>query len=254
MLLGGTADARRLATQLHKAGVPIIYSIAGLVRTPDIACEVISGGFSQYGGLQRYMLDHHIAGVIDVTHPYAAAMTEQAFTVSRVLGLPYWRFNRPAWQEAADEQWQTFEAWSSLMAALADKHSVFFTAGQLPADILPALTAMASQGQKQLLRTAVKPKHALPEGMQWLKAIGPFDYGNENTLFEQHKIDVLVSKNSGGDATRAKLDVARERGVEILMLSRPQEPKAIKPYSELTACRDAVLHWFSKHGFSRNGI
>ncbi|BFM15810.1 cobalt-precorrin-6A reductase [Maricurvus nonylphenolicus] len=247
LLLGGTADARHLATELHHCGIPIIYSVAGLVRTPDISCEVISGGFSQHGGLQRFVLDQQVVGIIDVTHPYAATMTETAFEVTRKLGLPFWRFNRPAWQKKANDHWQEFSSWESLTVALAGKSSVFFTAGQLPSEVLAPLAEMAATGQRQLLRTAVKPKHEISEAMQWLKAIGPFDYANEDTLFEQHKIDVLVSKNSGGDSTRAKLDVARERGVEVFMLSRPQEPEAINPYSELTVCRDDVLQWFHQH-------
>lgn len=245
LLLGGTADARHLATQLHHTGLPIIYSVAGLVRTPDIACEVISGGFSQYGGLQRFLLGHQVAGIVDVTHPYAETMTQTALEVSRELGLPFWRFNRPAWQKTEADRWQEFNSWPSLIDALSPKRSVFLTAGQLPTDVLPALAELAAKGQRQLLRTAVKPKNEIAEGMQWLKAIGPFDYANEKALFEQYKVDVLVSKNSGGDSTRAKLDVARERGVDVFMLSRPQEPEAIKPYSELTACRDAVLQWFN---------
>lgn len=252
LLLGGTADARHLATELHNQGVPIIYSVAGLVRTPDIACEVISGGFSQHGGLQRFVLDQQIAGVVDVTHPYAATMTQTAFEVTREVGLPFWRFNRPAWQKRENDRWQEFSTWSSLIDALTNKRCVFLTAGQLPPDVLPTLAEMATTGQRQLLRTAVRPKHEIIEGMQWLKAIGPFDYANEVALFEQHGVDALVSKNSGGDSTRAKLDVARERGIEVFMLSRPQEPEAIKPYSELTACREAVLQWFNSDRFSDN--
>ncbi|MGP5571063.1 precorrin-6A/cobalt-precorrin-6A reductase, partial [Pseudomonas helleri] len=55
-------------------------------------------------------------------------------------------------------------------------------------------------------------------------ARGPFRIEEERTLFEQRRIDVLISKNSGSSATEPKLEVARERGVPVLILKRPVLP------------------------------
>ena len=38
------------------------------------------------------------------------------------------------------------------------------------------------------------------------------------------KIDLLVTKNSGGELTRAKLIAARELGIPVVMVARPVEP------------------------------
>jgi precorrin-6A/cobalt-precorrin-6A reductase len=253
LLLGGTADARRLATELYTHGVELIYSIAGLVRTPDVNCEVVSGGFTQFGGLDRFIELRGIGGILDITHPYAAKMSNTAASVAQSQQLPCWRFDRPAWQPQAEDCWKGFGQWSELLAALESKQSVFLTAGQIPLPVMDTLAMFARQhGQKQLLRTAVMPKMPVPPGMQWIKGIGPFNTDNEREIFQQHNIDVLVSKNSGGASTVAKLDVARALGVPVLMLERPARVESRAKvrantefyFEELTACRDAVLQWF----------
>ena len=83
LILGGTADGRQLAEILHRQGVPLIYSVAGLVRTPKVACEVVSGGFSQFGGLVEYSQQQGITAILDVTHPYAAKMSATAVSAAK---------------------------------------------------------------------------------------------------------------------------------------------------------------------------
>ncbi len=245
LLLGGTADARRLAKRLlrdeEKPDIEIIYSVAGLVRMPDVDCQVISGGFSQYGGLQTYIEQQNIEAVLDATHPYAETMTGTAWAVAQQLRLPYWRFHRAPWQEQAGDNWQMFDDWSQLLAALAKFKSVFLTAGQIDEMAITAFAQYAEQGQQQLLRTAVQPKHPLPESMSWIKAIGPFDLESELALMHEHQVDVLVSKNSGGKATEAKLAAARRLGIPVMMLARPKLPAGITIFDELDDCASAVL-------------
>jgi len=246
LLLGGTADARRLAKRLlhneEKPDIEIIYSVAGLVRMPDVDCEVISGGFSQFGGLQAYIEQQKIDAVLDATHPYAETMTGTAWAVTQQLGMPYWRFHRAPWQTQAGDNWQMFDDWPQLLAALAEFKAVFLTAGQIDETAAATFGKYAEQGQKQLLRTAVQSKHPLSDSMRWIKAIGPFDLENELALMKERQVDVLVSKNSGGKATEAKLAAARRLGIPVMMLARPELPVGITIFDQLDDCVTAVLN------------
>lgn len=246
LLLGGTADARRLAKRIlcnekGRDDIEIIYSVAGLVRLPDVDCEVISGGFSQFGGLQTYIEQQKINAVLDATHPYAEKMTATAWAVTQQLNLPYWRFHRAPWQVQAGDHWQMFASWTELLVALVTFKSVFLTAGQIDDVAVAVFAKYAEQGQKQLLRTAVQPKQPLSASISWVKAIGPFDLENELALMHEHQVDVLVSKNSGGKATEAKLEAARSLGIPVMMLARPALPKGITIFDELDDCASAVL-------------
>ncbi len=248
LILGGTADARHLVSALAEAGLlapqgplSLVYSVAGLVRIPKLDCEVISGGFTQYGGLKSYLQDQQISGVFDVTHPFAANMSRTAVEVCRELDMPCWRFHRPAWQPEAGDNWRSFNDWQDLPALLAGKRNILLTAGQLTETISGQLLAQArAEGQRLILRTAAPPRFSWPDDQVWIKAIGPFDLAAETALFDQYQIDALVSKNSGGDATVAKLAAARQCGADVFMLQRPDMPAARQEFSNIADCVTAL--------------
>ncbi len=246
LLLGGTSDARHLADKLHNQGITLIYSVAGLVRMPDVSCEIITGGFRQFGGLLKYIQQQNISAILDVTHPYAQTMSSTAVTAAKQSNIPCWRFHRPPWQVQEGDDWHLFKDWGQLLPALTAKKSVFFTSGQLEQSVLDNLTTQHVAGQKYLLRTAVKPKVKLLESMQWLKAIGPFSQQNELALMQQYQVDVLVSKNSGGQATEAKLHAARQLNIPVYMLQRPNLPDADNIFFTTEACEQFVVNTLSR--------
>lgn len=250
LLLGGTADARKVTRELEeqgllqisgadKDGLQLIYSIAGLVRTPQVPCEVISGGFSQYGGLQVYLEENGIDAILDVTHPFAKRMSNTAVAAARQCNIPCWRFHRPAWTKQAGDRWQLFDGWQELIPALSGKKSVLLTAGQLDQALLDQLVEQAEdQSQQLILRTAAPPRAELPGSVLWIKAVGPFNEADELALMQQHQVDAVVSKNSGGAATEAKLAAARQLGIEVLMLQRPAFDAADQQFSTVIDCVD----------------
>lgn len=226
LVLGGTTEGKAMVTRLLDYGVPVVYSIAGLVRVPEFEqsvtpCEIIQGGFSSYGGLAEYLKTHSIIGVCDTTHPFAKNISAMAWKTCSELGTPYWRFQRPEWPKQPQDDWQDFANWQLLLNTIGLGKTVFFSAGQLNDECLQWLLTHPHQQIKHLWRTAVEPKAPLPENLIAVKAIGPFTLESERQLFADHKIDVLVTKNSGGEATIAKIKIARELGLPVLMLARP---------------------------------
>ncbi|MFT5116800.1 MAG: precorrin-6A/cobalt-precorrin-6A reductase [Kiritimatiellia bacterium] len=257
LLLGGTADGRVLAETLHQQGIPIIYSIAGLVRVPTVACEILTGGFTPLGGLEHVIKEKNIQAILDVTHPYAELMSTKAVTAARQCDIPYWRFHREEWRAEKGDDWHMLNDWQEAFPLLENKQSVLLSAGQLDQVFMDTLAANNTNNslvpkrvpkrvpervpQTQLLRTAVEPKTVLPPSMQWIKAIGPFSYDDELALLQQHNIDVIVSKNSGGDATVAKLRAARAMGIPVLMLKRPLLPNGDKTFFSRQECEQFII-------------
>lgn len=253
LLLGGTADGRKLAARLHQQGIEVIYSVAGLVRQPKLDCAVISGGFSQRGGLVQYLRDSHIDAVLDVTHPYAQQMSSTAQSSSKQVGIPYWRFHRAPWRAESGDDWREFSCWPDLMAQLKNECSstaektILFSIGQLDSEILGLLDtwhkARAFSGAKLnfIVRTAAAPNIPLLAHMQWLKAIGPFKFDDELTLLKDYQVDYIISKNSGGSATYSKLLAARKRHTPVFMQTRPTLLTAEHEFSDAEKCADFVI-------------
>jgi precorrin-6A/cobalt-precorrin-6A reductase len=168
-------------------------------------------------------------------------MSATALAVARAQGIPLWRYQRPPWQAQRGDDWHQFDDWPELPPMLRAKRSVFFTAGQLTQAFVEQLRAHCADGeQRQVLRTAIEPAISLPDSMTWIEDIGPFDIDSERALFERFRVDALVSKNSGGGATAAKLEVARERGVPVFLLRRPLLAAADVEFTEPRQCVDFI--------------
>ncbi|WP_036590348.1 precorrin-6A/cobalt-precorrin-6A reductase [Oceanospirillum maris] len=274
LLLGGTSDGRKLAQKLHQQGVTLIYSVAGLsvaglARQQNLACPVISGGFSRFSmategnrsvtGLARFLEQENIHLILDVTHPYAATMSQNAVLAAAIVGIPCWRFHRPAWQAQPQDNWFEYPDWFSLtqglgryLQGLSTTGSILLTTGQLSAPMLTQLLNSTETDEQNpaghslgiIMRTAAPSRVPLPKTIHWLKAIGPFDLAGEQALFAKYDVRVLVSKNSGGIATEPKLEVARRLNIPVFMLARPTLEPADRHFCTVESLSDAVAKLF----------
>lgn len=214
LLLGGVTEALAIARTL---GPQHVYSLAGVGRVPtDLTCEVRVGGYGGAEGLARYMREQHIDVLLDATHPYAAQISGNAALAARACGIECWALRRPVWQPQPGDDWREVADWDELVRALTPFKRPLFTLGKEPLGHLDEIPA----DQFWTLRTLDPyPGNAR---CNVIGARGPFRLDDERQLFEQHHIDVLISKNSGSSATEPKLEVARERGVPVLILKRPE--------------------------------
>ena len=80
------------------------------------------------------------------------------------------------------------------------------------------------RGMVFVVRSIEPPDLTGFEAATALLARGPFGLDDERALLREHAIDTLVTKNSGGSATAAKLEAARELGVAVVMVERPPIP------------------------------
>lgn len=232
LLLGGTGDALKLARGLD---APHIYSLAGLARVPqDLTCTVRVGGFGGSEGLARYIVDEGIGLVVDATHPYAARISANAAVASRMAHVPYWALRRAPWQPQAGDEWRFVDDWAQLVAALAPFERPLFTLGREP------LAHLHEIPSHQYWTIRCLDAHEGNERARVIDARGPFTQEGERTLFDACAIDVVLSKNSGGAATEAKLEVARERALPIIMLRRPPLPEADRAFDDPAALAHAL--------------
>jgi precorrin-6A/cobalt-precorrin-6A reductase len=225
LLLGGTAEARALASRLHP-DVQVVSSLAGRVPDPALPVgDVRIGGFGGVEGLQRWLADSPVDAVVDATHPFAATITANAARACRELGLPHLLLARPAWPHGTSIVVGS-DAVAAKVVAGNGYSRVFLTTGR------SGVGAFARVDAWFLIRAVTRPDGgAMPLRHQLLLSRGPYRYDDELKLLREHRIDALVTKNSGGDMTRAKLDAAEALGVPVVMVDRPALPEGVRAVS-----------------------
>lgn len=225
LILGGSSEASRLAARLaEEAGVAPILSLAGRTRDPKpppIPYRV--GGFGGAAGLAAYLRAERIDCLIDATHPFAERMSANAVEAAAATGTPLVVFTRPAWAPGPGDRWtECATAGEAAQALGASPRRVFLTVGRLQ------LSAFEAAPQHDYLIRTIDPPEPAPALPRWrlILARGPFTVEDETRLMRAENIEILVTKNSGGEATRAKLDAARALGLEAILIRRPPAPRA----------------------------
>ena len=256
--MGGTGDALLIAQSLIATQHNITYSIAGIVRQPVLNCRILSGGFREQQtptgvkhfdtgaqGLQWHLDANGYDLIIDATHPYALQISNNIMTASKQVGVPVWRYLRPTWSKmdwptSEQTHWREFSSLDEIIAQLKPYQRPFFTVGR---EVF-AKTGLREPGQHWLVRsTGVETANDDNTGkLTELKAIGPFKLEDELALFKTHGVDALISKNSGGDAVAAKIEAARQLGISVFLIARPNKAPADLVFSCVTALIEQINH------------
>ena len=239
LVLGGTAEASALAAALaQRLDVEAVLSLAGRTSNPRPSpLPTRIGGFGGIQGLARWLAQHRIEAVIDATHPFAAVMSGNAAAACGRLGLPLLGLRRPPWQAQPGDRWIEVATMPDAVPALGPvPRRVFLTVGRLE------LGPFAAAPQHAYLVRSIEPiGEALPAPhVQQLRARGPFDEAAEHALLVREHIEILVTKNSGGAATYAKIAAARALGLPVVVVARPQKP-AVSEVTDMAA----ALEWIA---------
>jgi precorrin-6A/cobalt-precorrin-6A reductase len=234
LILGGTSEGRSLAAALaDQSGVDVVSSLAGRVANPRLPeGEVRIGGFGGADGLADWLRDNAIDAVVDATHPFASRITTNAAAATHRTGVPMLVVRRPEWAPAEGDRWHVVPDLAAAAGAVSALGSrVLLTIGRQGVD------AFAAESAWFLIRAIDPPTVAVPRRSEVLLERGPFTVDDEVTTMRENRIDVLVTKNSGGALTAAKLEAARTLGLPVVMVSRPDVPAGVATTSDLDRAR-----------------
>ncbi|WP_217206919.1 cobalt-precorrin-6A reductase [Streptomyces sp. AC550_RSS872] len=241
LILGGITEARRLAELLAADPVPglrVTNSLAGRVAAPRLPPgEVRVGGFGGADGLAAWLREHEVDALIDATHPFAARISFNAARAAATAHVPLLALRRPGWVPVAGDDWReadSLEEAARLLPGVGRR--VFLTTGRMGLAAFADLT-----GLWFLVRSVDAPEPPLPPRMEVLLDRGPFTLDGERELLRRHRIDVVVTKDSGGAATAPKLQAAREAGVPVVVVRRPPVPEGVRIVAE----PEQALRWLA---------
>ncbi|MGW4898378.1 cobalt-precorrin-6A reductase [Kitasatospora sp. NPDC004240] len=247
LILGGTTEARTLAAALDgDGGRRVTSSLAGRVAEPRLpAGEVRIGGFGGPEGLAAWLREGRVSALVDATHPFAGVMSHNAALAAAAAGVPLLALRRPGWSPVAGDRWHPVDSLAAAADALPGLgRRVFLTTGR------QGLAAFAHlDGLHFLARSVDPPEAPMPASTEVLLDRGPFTLDGERAVLREHRIDVLVTKDSGGAATAPKLTAARELGLPVVIVRRPEPPAGVPVAATVTE----ALHWLDRAGRGQTG-
>jgi precorrin-6A/cobalt-precorrin-6A reductase len=232
LILGGTAEARDLANRLVALGHAVTSSLAGRTQAPILPAGAVRvGGFGGASGLGAYLRSTGIARLVDATHPYAGTISRNAVVAAQESGVPLVRLMRPAWEQPDGADWTIVESAAEAATMLPEGADVLLTTGHTGLDAF-----FERSDCRFVVRLIEAPALPVPAQARLLQRRPPYGLAEEMDLLEREKITHLVSKNSGGAQTVAKLEAARRLGVKVIMIARP----AYGPAIEVSSAEDAI--------------
>lgn len=218
LLLAGTGDARRFARFCANEQIDCIASLSGATRDPaDLPIQTRIGGFGGEGPFKLYLEQSGISRVLDMTHPFATKISDRTARVCAREGIPYLRYERPSWQSGPGDDWVHVDTETQVADHTKAGQTVFLATGR------QTLHRFANLEKCTIICRQIDPPDAPFPFQNGRFEIGrpPFSIDDEVALFRKLSVDVLVSKNAGGTASRSKLDAARALGIPVIMIKRP---------------------------------
>jgi precorrin-6A/cobalt-precorrin-6A reductase len=239
LILGGTQEGFDLAELLADvADAEIISSLAGRTREPRTPKgKVRTGGFGGAEGLARYLRAERITHLINATHPFAEEISASAVAAAEAVGIPLMRLLRPAWAAQREDRWVAARH-AAEAAELCRRNGgrIFLTLGS------GELAAFAHVHNAYFVVRMVDVPEEVPlRDYRTIAARGPFSLQDELRLLAEHHIGLVVAKNSGGDATYAKVEAARRMALPVIMIDRPAI--ALDPRSPAVASVAEAVRW-----------
>ena len=237
LILGRTDEAAQLADELGRQPGFDVLASGPDGEAPLPASRLRVGRFWGIEELVGWIRDHDVSAIVDATHPFVTTSTEQAAVAAALTGTPVVRLVRPAWEPGPGDRWHLVEDMVDAARAarlLGDR--VFLTVGRRDVGVF------AEEREWFLIRAEDLPEH-LPVRHEVVLARGPFSFDDELALLRQHGIEVLVTKNVGGNEMDARLVAARAVGIPVVMVDRPPLPTSIHTVSEV----DAAMDWIGEN-------
>lgn len=221
LILSGTAEGYALAQQLHEEhpNWRIISSLAGRTKNPNLPIgEIRIGGFGGTEGLIDYISKQKVDKIIDATHPYAKMISENAERAAKDCAIEYQKTERPAWQQTEGDNWTEVQSIEEAADILPKNATVFLALGRQYID------AFQHRSDCHFIVRMVDHSDDVPLSSYKLILGRPNENSaGEQKLFLEHEITHLITRNSGGEKSYAKIIAARDAKIPVIMIQRPKD-------------------------------
>jgi len=223
IVFGGTTEGRIVASQLNKAGKKFYYSTKRELKALELENVEHLHGVMDVERMHSFCIEKGIKLIIDAAHPFAEKLHGTIETVSENLKLPVLRYERQYIEREDDMNW--FDSFDEVLNYLEEKEIkkvVAFTGVNTINKLKPFWEK--NECWLRILNTNISIKEAEKTGFPEDKLLFfSAEKDDELEILEKIKPQCIITKESGVSGYfERKLQAAKEFGVKILVVKRPQ--------------------------------
>jgi precorrin-6A/cobalt-precorrin-6A reductase len=232
-IIGGTSEAKHLISQLRgkREFVATVATYSG--------AEVLQGqeaviGRMDYDAMLQFIKGKAIDTVVDMSHPYATEVSENAKAASAATGAAYIRFVRKSSAMVDCIFVESVEKCASYLEKV--KGCIFFTTG-----IKNIRDFEGVKGTNRFVYRVLPSIFSIQECVQFnirmediIAILGPVSEDMNYQMFKDYKAEYVVLKDSGKEGgTLDKINACKRLGITPIVILRQCEEKGIDDMDEL---------------------
>ena len=236
LIIGGTNEGNILASFLENHNFEYIISYAGIVE--EVYKKTFRkrvGGFGGKTGILDFIKKNKITHVIDASHPFSIKISVNTFNVCESCNIPIVNFTRKPWAEKKGDNWIKVRNFEESVNHLKGKaKNVFLAIGK------KNLHVYKKYSQHFYLLRVINNNNITNffPNQKYITYDPSYNVKEEVKVLKNYKIDVIVSKNSGGELAYCKIVAARKLKIPVIIIARPKSLNLKKVYN-----LESVLRW-----------
>ena len=232
-VIGGTSEARQLINRLKgkKEFVVTVATYSGSDMIHDLQPIV---GRMDYKEMVQFIREKSIDTIVDMSHPYALEVTQNARAASCETGTVYIRFVR----KSSDMEDCIFvESIEKCVSYLKNvKGCVFFTTGIKNIRDFEKIRD-SNRFIYRVLPSVFSIQECVDRGIRMediIAILGPVTEEMNYQMFRDYKVDYVVMKDSGKEGgTIEKINACKRLGITPIVILRQSEEKGIENIEEI---------------------
>jgi len=223
-IIGGTSESSEIIDRIKDLD-NYIATIATEGGKEFVSTENLVVGRMDYNGMKEFVEKYKISLIVDLSHPYAEIVSENAQKVAKYRNIHYIRYVRSKIDIKSKAIYvNSYEECYEYISNISG--TIFFTTGSKNIGdfekirgnnrfiyrILPAIESIEECRKHQVQLKNI------------VGVLGPFTKEYNRIMFNEYKADYVVTKDSGKQGgTIEKLEACKELGIVPIIIGREDE-------------------------------
>lgn len=223
-IIGGTSEARELVDRIRDLEDKFIVTVATESGKEFLDIKNLEIGRMNLEEMENFIQEKKIGLIVDLTHPFAKIVSENAAWAAENMSIDYLRYSRPRIDSKSGVILNSYEEAYDYIDKL--ESTIFFTSGSNNIEEFEKV-----KGKSKHIYRILPARESLNKCIEnqvhirdIVALVGPFSLQANKSMFQEYKAEYVVMKDSGKKGgTEEKIKACEELGIIAIIIAREKE-------------------------------